>query len=111
MRPPVPRCLDELVEWLRARFDAKAATDLFAVVHLDLEGPDGGSVVLRIEPGRAEVGRGAVTEPDLRLRAAAADVFSILSGCESADVLHMEGRLELDGDLGLAMKLRTIFPA
>ena len=100
-----------MVECLQKRFDADAAQDLHAVVHFDLTGPNGGSLVLRIEPGRAEIVPGAVGEPDLRLRADAADFFGVLAGTENVDVLHLEGRLEFEGNLGLAMRLRTLFPA
>lgn len=108
---PYPECLDELIEWFRARFDSQAAGDLVAVVLFDLDGPGGGSLVMRIEPGHAEIGRGTVAHPDVRLQVAARDFFAVLSGAISLDVLQMQGHLEVEGDLGLAMKLRTLFPA
>ncbi len=91
-------------------FDPKASADLTAVALLDLRGQQGGSLVLRIEPGRAEVGRGTIADPDVHLRVEADDFYSILSGATSPDVLHMQGRLDVQGNLGLAMKLRTLFP-
>jgi len=99
------------VVWLQKRFDADAARDLHAVVRFDLSGEGGGSLVIRIEPGRADVARGRVGDPDTRIRAAARDFFAILDGTENVDVLHLKGRLEVEGDLGVAMKLRTLFPA
>lgn len=106
----VPCCFDELIDWLRTRFDGKASRDLVAVVQLDLGGQGGGSLVMRIETGRAEIGRGTVANPDVRLRVPAGDFFAVISGTVSPDVLHMQGRLEVEGDLSLAMKLRTLFP-
>ncbi len=107
---PTPRCFDELIDWLRACFDSQASRDLVAVVQLDLDGPEGGALVMRFEPGRAEIGQGSVANPDVHLRVPAGDFFAVLSGAASPDVLHMQGRLEVEGDLGLAMKLRTLFP-
>ncbi|MAE93499.1 MAG: hypothetical protein CL910_02445 [Deltaproteobacteria bacterium] len=108
---PPPRCLDDLVACLQKRFDGEAADDLHAVVHFDLTGSRGGSVVLRIEPGKADIGPGTVGEPDLRLRVDARDFFAVLAGTQNVDVLHLEGKLEVEGNLGLAMRLRTLFPA
>jgi putative sterol carrier protein len=106
-----PRCLDELAEWLRVHFDPKASGDLTAVALLDLRGTGGGSLVLRFEPGRAEIGSGTVADPDVLLQVDAGDFYSMLSGTTSPDVLHMQGRLEVEGNLGVAMKLRSLFPA
>jgi len=108
---PYPRCLDSLAEWFRVHFDPQASPDLTAVVLLDLRGEGGGSLVLRFEPGRAEFGSGTVADPDMSLQVEAGDFYSMLSGATSPDVLHMQGRLEVAGNLGLAMTLRALFPA
>lgn len=99
------------MQWLEKCFDASAARDVHAVVHFDLLGDDGGSLVLRIDGGRLDIQRGVASEPDVLMRSCARDFFGVVAGEENIDVMHMEGRLEVEGDLGVAMKLRTIFPA
>ncbi len=96
--------------WFQNQFDAKAAADLRAVVLFDLSGEGGGSLALRIDGGKVEAERGGVSEPDVHFRASAVDFFNVLDGSENVDVLHMKGQLEVEGDLGVAMKLRTLFP-
>ena len=39
----------------------------------------------------------------------AREFFGILSGRENPDLLFMSERLRIDGDLSLALKLRTLF--
>ncbi len=98
-------------EWLRKHFAPAAARDLCAVVQIDLAGPSGGSLRLHIDAGDLRVEPGRASQPDLRLRASATDVYAILAGRENAEMLFMDGRMEIDGQLSLAMKLRTLFPS
>ena len=44
-------------------------------------------------------------------RLPAEDYFALLVGRENADLLYMAGRLEIDGDLALALKIRPLFRA
>ena len=55
-----------------------------------------------IAPGRAET-------PAVILRAPAALWDEVLAGRENAELLYMAGRIQIDGDLGLAAKLRLFF--
>lgn len=110
MPPAPPRTLDEAAEWLRKHFEPEAAGDLRVEIELDLTGPRGGPLTLRIDGGRLEVARSSAPQPQLRLRVAAPDYFAILAGRENAELLFMDGRLEIDGNLALAMKLRRLFP-
>jgi predicted lipid carrier protein YhbT len=40
---------------------------------------------------------------------AASDFFGILAGRENADLLFTAGRIEVEGDLSLALKMRKLF--
>jgi len=108
--PSLSRCQDDLVQWLLKLFDAEAAGDLHALVHFEVIDDATRSVVLRVDDGRLDVAEGGASDPDLRLRASNADFVAALSGVENVDVMHMQGRVEVDGDLGIAMKLRCVFP-
>ncbi len=107
-----PTSLDEAIDWLRKHFQPPAARGLSAVFAIDLSGEDGGSILLRVQDGTLDA-RSAPANPappaDVRLRLPSSDYFAILAGRENADLLYMAGRLEIDGDLSLAMKLRTLF--
>jgi putative sterol carrier protein len=103
--------LEGAAEWLRKHFQPEAARGLSAVVQLDLHGPGGGSLRLRIAEGDLEVASGNAESPDVRLQISAGDCYELLAGRENAELLFMDGRMEIEGQLGLAMKLRTLFPS
>ena len=106
--PPL-RTVDEAVEWLRKHFRAEEARGLDAVYEIELTGAGGGRLGLSIRGERARIESGPAAAADVRLRLPARDYFGILEGTENADLLYMAGRLEIDGDLSLAVKLRTLF--
>jgi len=97
------------VEWLRKHFRSDAADGLEVAYQMELSGPAGGRLWVRIQGGQAQVGEGADPQPDVVLRVAAEDFFGILAGSANPDLLFMDDRIEIDGDLSLALKLRSIF--
>ena len=109
MSASAPATLDESIDWLRAAFRAEAAGNLEACYQLHLTGPRGGEFYLRVKDGCCEVGRGRTEPVHARLRLAAGDWFDLLARRANADLLVMEGRLEIEGDLSLANRLRSLF--
>lgn len=111
MPPPgaPPASLDEAIDWLRRHFRPDAARGLDVGYQMHLTGPDGGDFYVRVKNGACEVARGRTEPVDTRLRLPAADYLAVLAGRANADLLYMEGRLEIEGDLALANRLRTLF--
>ncbi len=123
-----PASIDEAMEWLRKRFAADATRDVRVVFQFVLTGasalngtgawmgtdgvdsaPLGGRFFARVEGGRLDVGIGEVPSPDVCFRLRASDFFAILAGRENADLLFTAGRIEIEGDLSLALKMRKLF--
>jgi predicted lipid carrier protein YhbT len=102
-------CLDEALAWLRARFDGAAARGLAVRYQFELSGPGGGSFVAHVADGRLDLVPGPAAAADVTFRLAASDFFDVLAGCANADMLFMEERIEIKGDLALALKLRRLF--
>lgn len=98
-----------VVDWLRKNFRVAAAEDLEVAYQIDLAGPAGGSLWVRIGEGRMRVGEGRDSQPDVILRLAAVDFFAVLAGTANPDLLFMDDRIEIEGDLSLALKLRSLF--
>lgn len=109
MPAPCLRTLDETLDWLRAHFREDAARGLDACYQLHLTGDRGGDFYVRVKDGACEVARGTTEPVDTRLRIAAGDYFDVLARRANADLLYMEGRLEIEGDLALASRLRVLF--
>jgi len=64
-------------------------------------------VTLRSES--CTVKSGAGTSPTLTLQISASDWLDMLSGKQSGQMLFMSGKLKVKGDMGLAMKLGSMF--
>ena len=111
MPPPGPEDLQSAVRWMREHFDAEAAAELNAVYQFELSGERGGHVAFRVAGPVASFACERAPKPDVCFRVSAEDWFGILTGRENADLLYMAGRLEIDGDLGLAVRLRNLFRA
>lgn len=101
--------LDDAVDWFRKSFRSEAAEGLRARYELRLTGPSGGSVSVQVADGTARVEPCEAPDADVRMRISLDDWFAVLEGRENVDLLYMAGRLEIDGDLSLAVKLRTLF--
>ncbi len=106
---PGPDCLVQALEWLRKHFDAEAARDLRVVYRFELTGPGGGDLHARIEDGRLEAAVGPGGAADVCFRLAALDFLAILAGRANADWLFLEGRIEVEGDLSVALRMRKLF--
>ena len=104
-----PHSIDEAIDWLRKHFEPDPGRELNARFSFDLTGAGGGAIGMQVEAGRLTLSADPEPRPDVRLRLAAGDWFAILAGRENADLLYLAGRLEIDGDLSLAMKLRSLF--
>jgi len=101
----------EAVEWLRKRFDAEAAADCEARFVFELSGPDGGAIGVRVENGGLEIVESDLQPADVRFRLSAHDFFDVLAGRANPDMLFMEERLQVEGELGLALRFRRLFGA
>lgn len=90
-------------------FRADRAPGLRATYRFEIEGPGGGTWMVRIADGRCE------TAPE------APDSFDVLIGCDARTFLDMavgvcrpgeafvDGRLRVGGDLALAMRFSRLF--
>ena len=109
--PSSPQNTDEAVEWMRKHFQAEASEGIDAVYEFEVSGDDGGVWHATVSDGMGEVRFGHAQEPSVRFRIRDEDCWALLAGRENADLLYLAGRLEVEGDLSLALKMRTLFRA
>jgi putative sterol carrier protein len=95
---------------LPSRFHASAAEGVTAVYQFDLSGNEGGQYQLHIAGQTCRVSPGLHSSPDVTLRMVGEDCVAILDGRLSGVSAFLSGRLKIEGDLGLAMKLAAFFP-
>ncbi len=81
------------------------STGITADIQFDLSGDGGGAYWLKIADGSIETGEGAVENPRMTVRATADDFASMISGNIAPMQAFMLGKIKIQGDTNLAMKL------
>ena len=105
-----PTTVKEFFQLLPGRLDSDAAEDLDAVYQFDLSGAQGGQYILTICEGTCHIVEGTHSDPHVVLSMAGEDCIKILKGQLSGTAVAMSGRLKISGDIGLAMRLKALFP-
>ena len=100
----------EFFEALPSRFHAVAAEGVSAVYQFDLSGDEGGQYQLHIADQSCRVSSGVHPSPNVTLAMAGKDCLAILEGRLNGVSAYLSGRLRIEGDLGLAMRLAALFP-
>ena len=101
--------VQETFDAMPGRFRADKAAGTAATIQYDIGGEGGGTWSAVIKDGACTVSPGAGTNPNLTLQMAAQDWLDMLSGKQSGQMLFMSGKLKVKGDMGLAMKLGSMF--
>ena len=99
----------ETFDQMGSRFQADRAAGTHAVIQYNVSGDGGGTWNAVIKDGTCTVKEGAATNPNLTLDIAAQDWLDMLSGKQNGQMLFMSGKLKIKGDMGLAMKLGSMF--
>ncbi|MCY0887777.1 MAG: SCP2 sterol-binding domain-containing protein [Alicyclobacillaceae bacterium] len=79
-----------------------------AVYQLNLSGDDGGHFYIRIREEKAEVAEGNAEDADCTLNISASDFSKMMDGSLNGTTAFMMGKLKIEGNLGLAMKLESL---
>jgi putative sterol carrier protein len=99
----------ETFDAMPGRFRADKASGTTAVIQYDVSGDGGGTWHAVIKDGKCTVNSGTAPTPNLTLSIAGQDWLDMLSGKQSGQMLFMSGKLKVKGDMGLAMKLGSMF--
>jgi hypothetical protein len=109
MSADAPASVEAFAEWLRKHFEPEAARGVRLAYQLVLSGAAGGALWLRVDDGTFEARPAHEAESDVRIRLAATDAYAVAAGRENSELLFMAGRIQIDGDAALALRLRTFF--
>ena len=91
-------------------FAADKAAGVDAVFQFDLSGDNGGQFWINVNDGSYTTGGGMHNAPTLTLTALADDYLKMVNGELSPMSAFMAGKIKIKGDMGLALKLQSIFP-
>jgi putative sterol carrier protein len=92
-------------------FNPQAATGMDAVIQYELSGDAEAQYHATIKDGTCTVAEGAHDAPTLTLKMAASDFVDLINGRLDGMSAFMSGKLRIEGDMGIAMKLQSLFRA
>ena len=92
-------------------FDAGKAAGFEGSIVYDLGLGDGTrrAWTIRVSGGRATARQGRAADPALTIRASLADFTRVITEAADSYQLILDGRMTMDGDLGLANRLADMF--
>lgn len=101
----------ELLRAMPSSFQEEKAGDLAAVFQFEISGEEEFTAHLRIAGGRCTYAEGAHARPDVTIKAPAAVWLAVSRGELDGQSAFMAGQYRAEGDLGLLMKLQSLFRA
>ena len=98
---------DQIVEALPRYLVPEKAGTTKATIQFDLSGEHGGKWWVKIHDGKAESGKGDA--PESANLTDSGDFVKIMTGEMDGMSAFMSRKLQVKGDMGLAVKLQTLF--
>ncbi len=101
--------ISQLFSDMESKFKADKAAGLTATFQFNITGDDGGTWNAAIADGTATFSEGEAPSPNCTITTTADDWTKIVSGSMNPQMAFMTGKLKVQGDLGLATKLSSLF--
>jgi len=99
----------EIFDQMSANVNADAAKGMNATIQFNLSGDNGGSWYVTVKDGGATVSQGSAPSANMTLSMTAQDYVDMIMGKLNGQMAFMSGKLKISGDMGLAMKMQTLF--
>lgn len=106
----MPLTIEDIMSAMPGAFIPDKAQGLDALIHFVFTGEEPGEWNAIIKDGTCEVSKGpAPRQPNMTLTADSGDYIKLITGELDPMAAFMQGKLKLQGDLNLAMKLTQMF--
>jgi len=99
----------DVFDGMASRLRADKATGVNATIQYDITGDQGGTWHAVIKDGTCTVNPGPASNSNLTLTVSSQDWLDMIAGKLSGQMAFMAGKLKLKGDMGLAMKIGSMF--
>jgi len=101
--------IDQFFSDLPNYFLPEKAVGLNTSIQVVLTGDKGGEWVMKIRDQKCTVEKGTMENPALTITADASDFYAIFKGEMDATRAFMMGKIRIQGNMGLAMRLTSLF--
>jgi putative sterol carrier protein len=101
--------VSEALQAIAQDVDAASLAGLNTVALFDLAGEGGGQWTMTIDDGDISVAEGKTEPPKLTFKMEASDFLDMTSGSLNPVMAYMQGRIKVQGDMGVAMRLQALF--
>jgi putative sterol carrier protein len=106
---PDVNSVDQALALMEERFDAGKAKGVNGTVQMELTGEEPSKWAVQIEDGEYKLIDGGVESPTTTLTMSTDDFLGMVNGTVNSMAAFMQGKIKLQGDMGLAMKFQSIF--
>jgi putative sterol carrier protein len=101
--------IQAIMDYFVKSFQPEKAEGLDAVIQFNISGDQGGDYVATIRDKQLSVAPGVTTSPRLTLGANSQDILNMFNGRMNPMQAYMQGKVQVRGDMGLAMRLADVF--
>jgi putative sterol carrier protein len=98
-----------LFDAMPAALNQGAAKDADLVYQFNISGDGGGQFTVAIQHGKCTVAEGVAPAPTVTIAASATDYLNIATGVYPFGLAFINGRLKVQGDLRLVMRMGAYF--
>jgi putative sterol carrier protein len=99
----------QVIQAMPTYFQPDKAGNTNATIQFDLSGDQAGKWYLKVADGHASASEGQAENPNLTLLADGRDAVRIFTGQMDPTAAFMSGKLKVKGDMGLAMRMQSMF--
>ena len=99
----------EIFAEMPKNLNADAAKGMNSTIQFNLSGDNGGQWHVVIKDGTCQVQEGTASSANMTLSMSAQDYVDMIMGKLNGQMAFMSGKLKISGDMGLAMKMQSLF--
>lgn len=105
-----PQEVESVFQKMMQKFIPEKSVGMDAIIQFNLANEEGDtSYWVQIQNENVELNEGVNSEPQLTITANAEDYMQVVNGDTNAMQAFMSGKLKVDGQMALAMKLQSAF--
>ena len=98
----------EFFAGMQANLDPEKIKDINATYQWEITGDDGGKWYAKFDGGTADVSEGEAENPNITITVSSSDWIDIVNGKLNGQMAFLSGKLKIQGDISLAMKLQAL---